>query len=287
MGEPSPLGSATLLGLLSPALQDELVAAASPAQLSAQSWLFREGEPGDSLYLVVSGRLRVVAERDGVDRVLTTLGPGAALGELAVLTGSPRSASVQAVRDTELLEIEGGRFAELLRRDPELGVGLARALAERLQRGGMLEPPDAPVAIVTLATLPGEPAPRLWDELRASFSELGDTIAFEEPGGDWTDLWTWGRCLGELERAHEHVLLHAELDDSDWSAFCLRQADRVLLVADGTPPDVSLPAGADVVFLDTPSVEDVAEWVRVAAPRAHHVVALASSRRRRDASHAA
>jgi hypothetical protein len=278
MGDESPVGRDTLLGLLSPRLQEELVSAADPLQLPAQSWLFREGDAGDRLYLVVSGRLRIVAERDGRERVLTTLGPGAALGELAVLTGAPRSASVQAVRDTELLELEGGRFAELLRRDPELGVGLAQALAERLQRGGMLEPVEAPVAIVTLATLPGKPVTRIWEELRAAFSELGDTVSYTEPSEDWTDLWTWGRNLAELERAHDHVLLHAELDDSDWAAFCIRQADRVLVVADGPPPNVALPSGADIAFVQHPSVDDVSEWSRRADARTHHIIPPADLR---------
>jgi NTE family protein len=271
MGGASPLRG-TLFGLLSPALQDELVAAAHPIDTPAQSWLFREGEPGDTLYLVLSGRLRVVAEREGEQRVLTTLGPGAALGELAVLTDAPRSASVQAVRDSELLELDGEHFAELLRREPELGIGVARALAERLQRGGMLEPAEAPVAVVTLATLPGEPAPRIWSELQAAFAELGDTVAFTEPASEWSDLWTWGRHLGELERAHDYVLLHVSLDDSDWTAFCLRQADRVLLVTGGAPPNVELPAGADVVFAQTPLVDHVAEWSRRVHPRSHHVL---------------
>lgn len=272
MDEGSPLQESPLLGLLSPRLQDELVAAAEPVQLPAQQWLFRAGDAGDRLYLVVSGRMRVIAERDGQQAVLNTLGPGAVLGELAVLTGAERSASVQAVRDTELLEIEGGRFGELLRRDPELGAGLARALAERLQRGGRLEPRDAPTAVVTMATLPGAPAPQLWDALCAAFAELGETAVVTESSADWSDLASWGRHLGELELSHEYVLLQAELDDSDWAAHCLRQADRVLLVANGAPPDVALPSRADIVFLEQPSIEDVALWYDRATPRAHHVI---------------
>lgn len=106
MREVSPLAGAPLFGLLSRRLQDEIVGSAHPLRLPAQDWLFRQGEAGDRVYLVVSGRLRVVAESGDEARALSVLGPGAVLGELAVLTRAPRSASVQALRDTDLLELD-------------------------------------------------------------------------------------------------------------------------------------------------------------------------------------
>src|SRR5688500_9947074 len=77
----------------------------------------RRGDTGDRLYLVASGRLRVFVEEDDGLRVLRELGSGAALGELALLTGTPRSATVVAVRDTELLELTADVFHSLLERD--------------------------------------------------------------------------------------------------------------------------------------------------------------------------
>ena len=101
MSESVLLDDASLLGTLPPSVQEELLAAAEPVRLPAQEWLFREGDAGDRLFFVVSGRLRVVVEHGGELRVVRLLGPGAAIGELAVLTGTRRSASVQAVRDSE------------------------------------------------------------------------------------------------------------------------------------------------------------------------------------------
>ncbi len=266
------LDHSSFLGLLPRRLRDELLAAANPVRVSAREWLFHAGDAGDRLYFVVSGRMRVLAEREGALVVLNTLGPGAVLGELAILTGAERSASVQALRDTELLEIDGERFEELIARDAELGAGLARALAERIQQGGALEPSEAPTAVVTLTAVPGIEAEPLWRELGAAFSELGDAVSLTEPAGEWGDEDGWGPGLGELERTHEFVLLRARLDDSAWSGFCLRQADRVVIATEGEPPeDLSLPRGGDLVFLGTPSTEHVAAWA-VAAPRAHYVV---------------
>lgn len=280
MLDESPLAAAPLLGALPTRLQDELLAAAESSRLRAQEWLFRQGEAGDRLYVVRSGRLRVVSE-DGGNRVLRLLGPGAVLGELAVLTGAPRSASVQAVRDAELLEIDGERFQELLQRSPELGAGLATALAAQIQRGGSLEPPDAPTAVVTVAAVPDVPGDRAWTELRSAFEELGETITLDRPDPEGADSWGWGHEVGELERHCEYVLLRAELDGSEWSGFCVRQADRVVVLTTAAPPParVDLPDGCDVVFLEPPTTDDVAAWSARVRFRTHHVVPLESELR--------
>lgn len=68
--------------------------------------------------MVQAGRLRVLVEDIHGPRIVRELGPGDVLGELALLTGSARSASVQAVRDSALLSLEAGRFDALLADDP-------------------------------------------------------------------------------------------------------------------------------------------------------------------------
>jgi NTE family protein len=270
----SPLAASPLLGALPARLQDELVEAAEPTRLNAQEWLFHEGDPGDRLYLVQSGRLRVVAEREGRSRVLRLLGPGAVLGELAVLTGAPRSASIQAVRDAELLEIDGGRFQELLHRSPELGASLAAGLADQIQRGGTIEPAEAATAVVTIAAVPDVDAESAWQALQEGFEALGDVEALGEPGAADAQASDWGRLVGELEQRHEYVLLRSVLDGSEWSRFCLRQADRVLVVTTASPPPAGapLPEECDVVFLEPPGASDVAAWSERAGLRAHHIV---------------
>jgi NTE family protein len=268
MDESFPLGEASLLGGLAPHVQQALLAVAEEVRLPAQEWLFREGDAADRLFFVVSGRLRVVVEHDGQVRVARLLGPGAAIGELAVLAGTARSASAQAVRDSELLEIEGDRFLELLARDQELSVGLARALARQLQQSGGLTEQDARPTVFTVAPAPGADARSFWGELCTAFAALGPTAAVERPSGD-----AWGRELADLEARNAFVLLLARPDDAEWNSFCLRQADRVLLVATGTPPEgPHAPEVSDVAFLGTPAAQTVAAWRAATTPRTHHVV---------------
>jgi NTE family protein len=268
MSEGAPLGDAALLGTLPPGAQEELLAAASPVRLHARDWLFREGDEADRLYFVVSGRLRVVVERDGESRVARLLGPGAAIGELAVLTGARRSASIQAVRDSELLEIESERFLELLARDPEFGAELCRSLARQLQQSGGLAVPDSAPSVFAVVPVAGADAHPFIDALSEAFAELGATARLERSDGH-----DWGTGLAALESRHAYVLLVASPDDAEWADFCLRQADRVLLVADGPPP-ASLPAaeGCDVALLGAPTAQTVAAWRTAFSPRAQHVV---------------
>ena len=80
----------------------------SPATstLAARQWLFREGDPADGVYVVRIGHLEVVHEWPRAASAINTLTRGAVLGELALLSHSARSASVRALRDTELLRID-------------------------------------------------------------------------------------------------------------------------------------------------------------------------------------
>jgi NTE family protein len=81
----------------------ELARRLRPVAVHAGETVIRQGDAADRLYLVRSGRLRVVVDDDEGLRTVRELGAGAAIGELALLTGMPRSATVQAVRDGELL----------------------------------------------------------------------------------------------------------------------------------------------------------------------------------------
>jgi CRP-like cAMP-binding protein len=91
--------------------------------------VFSEGEPGDALYLVVEGSVRV---HQG-DRQLAQLGPRDVFGEMAVLDSEPRSATVTAVKDSVLLKIARDDFRDILQERPEIGMGVLKVLSRRLR----------------------------------------------------------------------------------------------------------------------------------------------------------
>jgi len=91
-----------------------------------------EGEPGDALYLVVEGALRV--HRGG--KQLGQLGVRDVFGEMAMLDPEPRSASVTVVKDAVLLKIGRDDFRDVLQERPEIGMGIIQVLSRRLRAAG-------------------------------------------------------------------------------------------------------------------------------------------------------
>jgi CRP/FNR family transcriptional regulator len=97
--------------------------------------LFERGDAGDGCYWLRSGVVTVCAtSATGEQRILAILGPGALIGELAMIDGLPRSATVQAVRDCSLTFISRAAFMVVLRQHPELHMEITATLAARLRQ---------------------------------------------------------------------------------------------------------------------------------------------------------
>src|SRR5436190_12167684 len=97
--------------------------------------IVREGAPGVSMYIIKSGLVEV-RKKDtttGFDFLVAQLSKGAAVGEMSLLTGKPRSATVTTVQPTVVFTLTRADFRNLLTQHPEISLGLARILAERLE----------------------------------------------------------------------------------------------------------------------------------------------------------
>lgn len=96
--------------------------------------LFRAGDAGDGCYRIEAGLVKiVVASQQGEERIISLLGRGAIVGELSVIDGRPRSASVVAIADCSLTFVSRARFEEYSEVQPELASYLVRTLARRLR----------------------------------------------------------------------------------------------------------------------------------------------------------
>ena len=113
----------------------EALAAVTRAQtVAARDELFHKGDAGTQVYAVVEGTLKVVTTSDeGDDVVLNLLGPGAVIGEVAVLCNAERSASVVALTECQLLAIERRDLLAFLRSHPDASLALMSVLAQRLR----------------------------------------------------------------------------------------------------------------------------------------------------------
>lgn len=111
-----------------------LIEALRPVSFAAGDVILRQGEPGQSMYVIAAGRVRVMLSQPGTtQRLLEILGPGDHFGDMALLGDNVRSATVTAAVDSQLLELDRPRFNRLLQMAPAFAVNLSRVLERRLR----------------------------------------------------------------------------------------------------------------------------------------------------------
>ena len=241
------------------------------------------------MYVIRAGRLEVVA--DGADdqsadgAVIRVLGRGAALGELALLTSSPRSASVRAARDSDLIAIARPDFERLLAEEPEVSLALTRALGAQLRDSvGVLPQSRAVPVTIALVPLGSEPARDLAARLRDELARWGRVAVLagdEVEASDDDAVSSYAPLLDRAESGNDQVLLVAgSPHEADaWTRFCLQQADRILALGGGEPPP-DPPAelrGCDLVAWDvTRGSGALAACAEALQPGETHTAAAAS-----------
>jgi CRP/FNR family cyclic AMP-dependent transcriptional regulator len=114
-------------------MADQSLAERFGVRLNEGTTVFRQGDLGGSMYVIRSGKVRVLKEAHGRQREVTTLGPGDFFGEMAVVTGRPRSATAEVVEEAELLKVPADKLQEMVAGTGEVAIRLIRHLAERLE----------------------------------------------------------------------------------------------------------------------------------------------------------
>jgi len=238
----------TWLGPVEPDVLHDFASAVEWVFLGGHATLCREGEQGDCAYLVLSGRLRAIVGGS----IVSEIGPGESVGEMALLTGEPRSADVRAIRDSALARLSAPAFRRLVERHPAVLAAIVRLLVRRLRAREGARPTGREVTSLALVPLDaGVPAARVAADLAASLERLGPTLHLsagnfdrltgvpgaaglgpDAPRSSYLAAW-----LGEQEARHRFLLFQADADPSAWTRRCLRHADRVILMAmaDGDP----------------------------------------------------
>ncbi|MBI3150791.1 MAG: cyclic nucleotide-binding domain-containing protein [Chloroflexi bacterium] len=112
----------------------EVALKASTRKLARNEILMRKGETGDSLFLIHDGWVKIVTEDSkGDELIINKCGPGETIGEMSLLDGIPRSATVIALTEAEVLELKQDVFEEILDQRPDISLAIIRSYSERLR----------------------------------------------------------------------------------------------------------------------------------------------------------
>src|SRR6195256_4828340 len=191
--------------------------------------LARDGEHDRAVFLVVTGSLGVfVSDDNSPKRLVATIPAGETVGEMSLLTGESHSATLVALRDTELLRVGPKAFDMLLTRYPRIMLNLLKIVVRRLRettRGAHQRTRPKTFAMIPLQRgLASDPVVRSMADILVNMGAKAAVL--DSSASDETTDW-----FNRFEAEHDVVFYQGDQPDSTWTNFCLRQADRVMLLA--------------------------------------------------------
>jgi NTE family protein len=197
--------------------------------------LYTAGEEPDLLYLVRAGRLGAIRKgENGESLFLGVIKPGEPAGEMALVAGSPHSATVVAMRDSEVLALPRRAFFAAARKDPALMAELARLMIVRARQPSSQAAMAAPRVLGFIGVSKGPSIRPLVEQIERALQALGFTVAVlgaeaEHAPTEW---------FSTVEQRHDFVLFTADTGETGWIHLCARQVDRMLLVgrSEQAPP---------------------------------------------------
>lgn len=229
--------------------------------------LMTQGDPGDTAFLSLSGRLRVyVTGDDGVSRMVRELGRGEIIGELSLFTGAPRSATVVAVRKSLVARLDKAHFHALVARNPQVSIALTQKIIERLQTQHQRQPVPAPVMLSLLPITAGVDARAFAASLAQALQRHGRVHVAQAPADPAWRTERLSDALDGLEAQHDFVLLVVDTQPNEWTRTCLAHSDEVLLLADATQPVAMHPVETACLADDDGTRSEVAETLVLLHP---------------------
>ncbi|HTV27111.1 MAG TPA: patatin-like phospholipase family protein [Xanthobacteraceae bacterium] len=207
----------------------ELEASVEWYGVSAGTTLFQQGDPASNMLLVTAGRLGIFVDVGLGPQLVEQVRPGEFTGEMALISNEPRSATVVALRNTELISVPICVAEKLIHGSPRLMLALLRQLAGRLRDMTLRSPPKRSTKALAVIPLDRTPINReLRNGLFREFAALSQRSALIDSSK--SHLTT--ELMAGFEDQHDLVIYFADDRRSPWTRRCLGQADRVIFLAD-------------------------------------------------------
>jgi len=236
-----------VFGEMDQAMFNSIVPLLEWRELPGNQYLFHQGESGDSLFVLLSGRLQVVIKRPGAaEETVGEISKGETVGEMALFTGKPRTAGIIAVRDSVLVQISRSAFEEIVSSYPNVVMNITKLIIERLNQRNVGE--RVPNRVANIAVIPLSPGSDLngfSSQLAAKMQGHGNTLHLTAGSVNsilqkegianslsndeaYHQLSAW---LDDQEAKHDYFIYQADAEATEWTKRCLRHADEVLLIA--------------------------------------------------------
>jgi NTE family protein len=260
----------------------ELASVCSFISVPGGACVVRKGEESDAVYLVVTGIFGAYDQAaDGQEIFLNRMGVGEIIGEVGFITGEPRSATVKALRNSELLRIFKADLNAVVSHRPSLLYAICGTVVRRLQAAQTSRKiswrPRTFCLIPAAASINGAAtALRLVESLedlgKAAIITKGQTV-------EQTSNW-----FAELEEKFDFLLFLGDAAPTPWTRFCLRQCDCILLLAQGDAKPLefaalgpgrahvanSIPIDLILLWNDKIVPGKTTPWLDAVKPRAHY-----------------
>ena len=204
--------------------------------------LFEYGEESDALFVLKSGSLGAFKpDANGQFRLDGIVAAGETVGELGLIVDQPRSATVRALRDSELLRLSRRGFTVLVEHHPEAMLQSARLAVQRLIARTVHRPLTAARTLAVLPHGAGVDARGFAMQLREALSRYGSCALIDaRTGGGNTSAW-----FSAIESRYRYVIYLGDDAGSDWRELCVRQADSFVLPANADDKPAPWPEFAD------------------------------------------
>jgi NTE family protein len=224
-------------------------------ELESGDILISEGDVGDSLYFVLSGRLQAsVKNENGVEKKIGEIVRGETVGEMAIYTGEPRFATVTALRNSVLVKLSKELFEEVLKEYPQVSLNVTKLVIDRFKKNQekninnhlvnvCFVSSHHTLDIINIAdyvyeklSLQNNVLKVDKDFIENEFGPIPDELT--DDSGDYSKkLIHW---LNNQEALHETMIYVCDDQDEYWHTKCIRQADHIFIFVDASlDPSVS------------------------------------------------
>ena len=206
--------------------------------------LFQQGDAGNGAYILVNGLLGVLVRKpDGSSRLVNHIQYGEVVGEMALLSDEPRSATIYAARESDLLFFGKREFSALLEKHPRFLLGITRMNIDRLRHSMSQARPSTNTSVTAvIAASPAVPLAAFTHRLAEALAKcctvlhidrkrLQAILGAPDDSAAAREILVNARFPAWLcseEGKHRIILLETDASDPQWTEACIRQADQVL-----------------------------------------------------------